>query len=213
MDFKVYGYLRMNETEFAERTLYMKLEAFLRSNNLMIEDVISEFVSGSVKARNREKLPFLVHELRKNDVLVVVRLLDLGRYYADTLETVSFLNQKGVRLCILDIEGFNNWFFVINDNLYQVMVKILLDMLTLLVVQEKRIQALNTKIGMYKSEEKGKKPGRPKVEIPRSYITKYKSFRNGYYGGMSINDFCKMVGISRSLYYKYKKILEKDGEM
>ena len=138
MDYKIYCYLRLNETEFVERKCRRKIEAFLKSNNILAEDFIEEVISGNILAKNRRKLMWLVQELRNDDILIVLRLLDLGRYYSDTIETIKELNKKGVRICILDVKGLNNWFYIINDNVYQIMIDLLIDMMMLLVADEKK---------------------------------------------------------------------------
>ena len=53
------------------------------------------------------------------------------------------------------------------------------------------------------SEEKGKKLGRPKVELPDNFIKEYKRFKDGKFGDMTATGFAKMLGIGRATLYKY----------
>lgn len=212
MDYKIYCYLRLNETEFVERKCRRKIEAFLKSNNILAEDFIEEVISGNILAKNRRKLMWLVQELRNDDILIVLRLLDLGRYYSDTIETIKELNKKGVRICILDVKGLNNWFYIINDNVYQIMIDLLIDMMMLLVADEKKI-VTEYKIGDDKINRPREKIGRPKTVVPKAFKNKYKAYIHGMYGGITLGDFCKLLGISRTCYYKYKRMLEENGEM
>lgn len=49
--------------------------------------------------------------------------------------------------------------------------------------------------------------------MPKAFKNKYKAYIHGMYGGITLGDFCKLLGISRTCYYKYKRMLEENGEM
>ena len=69
------------------------------------------------------------------------------------------------------------------------------------------------KIGDDKINRPREKIGRPKTVVPKAFKNKYKAYIHGMYGGITLGDFCKLLGISRTCYYKYKRMLEENGEM
>lgn len=57
---------------------------------------------------------------------------------------------------------------------------------------------------------KGKKLGRPKVELPDNFIKEYKRFKDGKFGDMTATGFAKMLGIGRATLYKYIDMHKKE---
>ena len=65
--------------------------------------VISETISGSVKAMDRPEFSRLVDRLEDSDTLVVLKLDRLGRDAIDIQQTVKILRDLGIRLICLDL--------------------------------------------------------------------------------------------------------------
>lgn len=52
---KVYCYLRLSELEANEQKCRKALDNFIENNNIEVDEIIEEIVSGSVSVVNREK--------------------------------------------------------------------------------------------------------------------------------------------------------------
>lgn len=103
---KVYCYLRLSELEASEQKCRKLLDDFIENNNIEVDEIIEEIVSGNVAVINREKFNRLLNDLRKDDILITLRLLDLGRYYYETHDVLIYLNDKGVKLCYIKFALF-----------------------------------------------------------------------------------------------------------
>lgn len=75
--------------------------------------VISENISGSTNASEREKFKLLINKLEHGDVLVVTKLDRLGRNATDIVNTISKLTDMGVRVNVLQMGGIDG---VVSEN-------------------------------------------------------------------------------------------------
>lgn len=174
-NYKVYCYLRLSELEAKEQKCRKKLDKFIETNNIYVDEIIEEIISGSVAANNRERFNSLLSVIRRDDILITLRLLDLGRYYSETHDIVSFLNDKGVKLCILNLPYFNDWLFIQDKRIYHMSVDLLQHLLIEMIVLEKKNKAMSVKIGMTEALAKGKAPGRPIARVPATFKKTIKS--------------------------------------
>lgn len=172
-----------------------------------------EIISGSVLAVNRDKFNKIVQNVRKNDILITLRFLDLGRYYSDTYDVLEILNEKDVKVCILNLPYFNDWLFIQDKRLYPIIFELLQALLKESVILEKQNKIISTKLGMLKAMEEGKKVGHPKTLVSVTFKRNYQKYKSGTFEGMCLKDFCQMNGISKTCYYNWERKMKAYGEI
>lgn len=99
---RLFAYCRVSTSE---QTVENQILAILNAGfNVAPERVVSDVVSGSMSAMERDGFANLVKfKLERGDSLVVLKLDRLGRDSIDILDTVNLLSSKGVCLHCLDL--------------------------------------------------------------------------------------------------------------
>lgn len=98
---RAFAYCRVSTTE---QTTENQVIAIAKAGYDVEEHrVISETISGSVKAMDRPEFARLVDRLESGDSLVVLKLDRLGRDAIDVQQTVQALGEMGVKLVCLDL--------------------------------------------------------------------------------------------------------------
>lgn len=101
---RTFLYCRVSTTE--QTTENQILAAKAKGWDFEPQRIVTEQVSGSVKAMDRKELGTLIeHKLEKGDRLVVLKLDRLGRDVVDVVSTIDMLRGKGVSVISLDLEG------------------------------------------------------------------------------------------------------------
>lgn len=215
----IFAYCRISTkkaTQVTDRQLET-LRNYAKENNFVIDEIVEEEVSGSVKADNREKYNDLKGKLRRDDVLIVTDVDRLGRNADDVIMELKELKSKGIRVIALDVPHMNDWNKVNDGSIYDMIIDIVITLKAHMAQQEREktisrinqgIQAMPIIDGKKVSKKTGNAHGRPKVELPKEFIKEYIKYKNGEYGKMSASAFAKMLGIGRSTLYKYMKIYE-----
>lgn len=115
--------------------------------------VISEKVSGSVQAMQREAFKTLVeHKLEAGDTLVVLKLDRLGRDNIDLQQTITMLSGKGIKVVSLDLPV---------ADLSSSEGKLMLQLFASFAEFEKNRIKERTQDGLAKAKAQGRKLGRP----------------------------------------------------
>ena len=92
----IFGYCRISTkkaTQVTDRQVET-LNSYAKENNFVIDEIIEERVSGTVKADNREEYNKLKDKLRKDDVLIVTDVDRLGRNADDVIMELKELKSK-----------------------------------------------------------------------------------------------------------------------
>lgn len=98
---RTFAYCRVSTTE--QTTENQVLAIANAGYEIQSNRVISETISGSVKAIERPEFARLVDRLEDGDTLVVLKLDRLGRDAIDIQQTVERLRGLGIRLICLDL--------------------------------------------------------------------------------------------------------------
>ncbi len=98
---RTFAYCRVSTTE--QTTENQVLAIANAGYEIQSNRVISETISGSVKAIERPEFARLVDRLEDGDTLVVLKLDRLGRDAIDIQQTVERLRDLGIRLICLDL--------------------------------------------------------------------------------------------------------------
>lgn len=211
---RIYGYLRLNQKEYTKNKWTKKFNVYIEENEIELYELVEEFISGNIAVENRVKFTELMAALRACDILIICQRLDLGRSYSEILDTLNSLKDKKVKICILELPFFNNWNYIEDDRLYNAVYQLFLDNLKELETLDYQYKTNSTKRGMKKVAEEGvKKIGHPVTKVPDYFKSNYKKYKSGVYGGMSLPDFCRMNGISKTCYYKWIEKMKKAGEI
>ena len=129
-----------------------------------VENIVVETVSGSVPAHGRPALSALLKRLTSGDSLTIAKLDRLGRDTVDVLELVRVLDQRNIRLRILNLgieTGTSNG-------------RLFLTILMAMAEFERELIRERTQAGIAAARAAGKRIGRPPrlTSTQRRYIQK-----------------------------------------
>lgn len=206
---RVFAYLKLDCDEKIKGEQRTIVEKFIEENFIDVEKIVEETISGSVKAENRPKLQELIRHMAKGDILIITEFVRLGRTNKDSLETWDILRKKNIKLCILDKPFFNDWTLIQNNKLYNLVADLLYQEETEIGYIKHLMHHGSTLTGMRKAVANGKKVGRPAITLPpKEFCENYEQYKNGSLMGLSLSQFCKYCGISKSGYYKWVRLIE-----
>lgn len=208
----IFGYMRISTKKESQKTdrQFRALMDYARENNFRFDDIFEEKVSGNIKADNREQYKILKYKLRRDDILVITDLDRLGRNADDILNELRELKNMGIRVIVLDMPYMNDFNNVNDDSLYNMVTDIVITIKAHIAQQEREKTISRINQGLVVARNKGKRLGRPPIELPKDFIKEYRKYKNGEYGNITATNFAKMLGIGRSTLYKYLSILDID---
>ena len=212
MSQQIFAYARISTQKEKQRTdrQVLALKNYAKENKFEFNEIVEEKISGTVAAENRPKYSVLRNKLRSGDTIVITDIDRLGRDANSTIIEIKELKKSGIRLVALDVPHMNEWDKVNNDSIYEMIIDIVITLKTHMAQQEREKIVSRINQGLDVAKAKGVKLGRPKTDVPKEFIGAYKKLQDGSYGEMSVVEFCKMQKISRSVFYKYKKMMARD---
>lgn len=209
---KVYGYLQLNGEEAQKFELRDRLEEWFLDNKIVYTRIYEDRVSGAVTAKNRVNLQELLKRLKRGDRLVITDIDRLGGSRKDAINVLKTLRSMDIYVGILDVPGLNRYYTLMHIEEYKKMIELFLYEEEQIVELQYRIECGSTLTGMKRAVAQGKKIGRRRmIDPPEKFVKDYKEYKDGYLRTMSLRDFLKYEGISKSTYYNYeRRILEKE---
>ncbi|KIF52747.1 recombinase family protein [Vibrio owensii] len=150
---RTFAYCRVSTTE---QTTENQILAIRNAGyNVLDSRVISETISGSTKAMDREQFSNLIeHKIEAGDTLVVLKLDRLGRDNIDVQRTISQLSEKSIRVICLDLPIVD---------LSSSEGKLMLQMFSAFAEFERNRIKERTQEGLERAKLAGTKLGRPKA--------------------------------------------------
>ncbi|EHH1104269.1 MULTISPECIES: recombinase family protein [Vibrio] len=143
--------------------------------------VISETVSGSVRAMERKEFKTLIeHKLEAGDTLVVLKLDRLGRDNIDVQQTIEQLTAKKIKVVSLDLPV---------SDLSSAEGKLMLQMFSAFAEFERNRIRERTQEGLNRAKAEGKKLGRPAAKDTTANVQQCKA------EGLSQSATAKELGI------------------
>jgi DNA invertase Pin-like site-specific DNA recombinase len=212
VDCMIFGYMRISTGKQDTDRQEITLNEYAKANGFNFDKIVSDRISGTTKAETRPEYSQLKSNLRKGDVLIITDLDRLGRSADDTIVELKELKAKGIKVVALDIPMMNEWSKVADDSMYSMIVDILITLKAHMAEQERVKIVSRINQGLDVARAKGKTLGRPKVELPDSFIKEYKKFKDGKFGDMTAISFSKMLGIGRATLYKYINLYKEQQE-
>ena len=135
------------------------------------------------------QLNHLIGKLREGDIVCVVRLDRLGRRMTKLIELINDFKDRGVEFVALEN----------NIDTTTPMGMALFTVCAAFSEMERELIKERVKAGLEAAHSKGRKGGRPKA-LSADKLKKLKSFTKSE--DFSVTEICRMVGISRSVYYR-----------
>lgn len=197
MDSRTYYYARVSSKE---QNLDRQIAAF---NALGAQE--REIITDKESGKNLERTGYQALKnamLRKGDTLVVKSLDRLSRNKRDIKNELQYFKDNGIRLKVIDLpttmmelpEG-QEWVFDMVNN-------ILIEVLGTIAEQERETIRKRQAEGIEAARQKGKKLGRPALNIPANWKEVYVSWREGE---ITAKEAMERTGIKRTSFYKLVK--------
>lgn len=191
---KLIGYARVST---GEQDLQPQVDA-LRSAGCAEADTYMDKASG-VRG-DRPGLDGCVQALEAGDTLVVWRLDRLGRSMPHLVGLVEELLGKGV--------GFRS----LSDGAIDTTTasgELMFNIFSSLAQFERRLIQERTRSGLAAAQARGRKGGRPPVTADDPRVLSAKRLHKDR--GLSINQICRTLGISRPTFYRYLALGDRPG--
>ncbi|MBD9631406.1 recombinase family protein [Pseudomonas sp. PDM19] len=144
----LYARVSTSDQTTANQVLEVKAAGF----DVQAQRVISETVSGSVQADQRQGFQKLLERMEDGDVLLVTKLDRLGRNAMDVRSTVELLASRGVRVHCLALGGVD---------LTSAAGKMTMQVLSAVAEFERDLLIERTQAGLERAKSEGKTLGRP----------------------------------------------------
>ncbi|MCF6768559.1 recombinase family protein [Thiotrichales bacterium 19S11-10] len=188
---KLVGYARVSTQD---QDVQLQVDALAKAGcakQLIFIDKISGAKS------DRPGLDKCLAELAKGDTLLVWRLDRLGRSMPHLVQLVEDLGAKGI--------GFRS----LCDGAIDTTTasgELIFNIFSSLAQFERRLIQERTRAGLEAARARGKKGGRKKISSADPKVLMAKNMHKNH--GMSINDICKTLKISRASFYRYVNLKE-----
>ena len=176
------GYARVSTLD---QNLEMQLDEL---EKVGCSKIFKEKVSSVKKRPEFEKC---LEYLRENDTLVVWKLDRLGRTTKKLLELIDDLKERGINLQIITL-GIDT---------STAAGRLFFTMMAGLAEMERELTRERTKAGLKAARSRGRIGGRKKVSndiLEKAYMM--------YEANLTVEDIVNTLNISRSTFYKYKKM-------
>jgi putative DNA-invertase from lambdoid prophage Rac len=154
--------------------------------------VVSETVSGSTPARERQGFSRLLDRLEHGDVLVVTKLDRLGRNAMDVRATVEALAEAGVRVHCLALGGVD---------LTSAAGKMTMGVIAAVAEFERDLLIERTQAGLRRAKAAGRALGRPALLSPAQQAL----IRTRRSEGVSLGALAREYGVSRAAIQRVEK--------
>jgi DNA invertase Pin-like site-specific DNA recombinase len=210
---KIFGYMRVStkDKQTTDRQ-ELTLKEYAETNGFAFSKLVSDMVSGTIKASSRLEYSKLKENMRSGDILVLTDLDRLGRNADDVIRELKELKANNIKVVALDMPYLNEWNRVSDNSMFDMIIDIVITIKAHIAQQEREKIVTRINQGLAVAKENGKKLGRPKAALPDNFVKEYKKFKSGDYGKMTALGFAKMLGIGRATLYKYIDIYNTNKE-
>lgn len=201
----IFGYVRVSDEDQNPERQIEALKEY--SKNLKDENIFIDKQTG--RDFDRDKYLKLKNVLRKGDTLIVKELDRFGRNKEMIQEELSFLNDKGIRVKILDIPTTLMDLPEENAWVIQMVNNILIEVLGSIAEQERHKIRQRQREGIEIAKKQGKYKGRKPKELPKNFPNLYYRWKKGHITGV---EFTKLLGY-KSRNTTYRKIRQYEDSL
>lgn len=197
-----YAYIRVSTEKQNIDRQYALLSQYVDDKHIYID-------KESGKDFNRTNYQKLKKILKNGDELYIKSIDRLGRNYNLITDEFRYLSKTiGVIIYVLDMPFINTFNEVIdNDTLRNFVIDLVLQILSFIAENERNNIKERQLEGIKIAKLKGKHLGRPKLTIPTNFKT---TIDKVYNKELKLTEALKLLNISKTSYYKYKKYLNKN---
>lgn len=184
-----------------------------RQKAAMQKEGITKIFADKKSGKNTDRTAFneMLEFVRVGDALVIASLDRLSRDYDDIKKTIQLLQEKEVKLIVLDSPFLN--FNSGNAAIDKLMFDMLLSLLSF-VAQNEREKILERQMqGIAIAKQEGKFRGKRPMYSPNgTRATQYNHAVLMLKSGETVADIAKSVGIPRKTVYEIKKRYESESD-
>ena len=183
---KLIGYARVSKQE---QDIDMQVTA-LTTAGCLKENIFIDKISGAKS--DRPGLNNCLKKITAGDTLLVWRLDRLGRSMPHLVSLIEDLGSKGI--------GFKSLCDGVIDTT-TASGELIFNIFSSLAQFERKLIQERTKAGLDAARARGKKGGRKKITAQDPTVIMAKKMYSDH--GLSIDDICKMLNLSRATFYRY----------
>ncbi|MCX0355587.1 recombinase family protein [Clostridium perfringens] len=183
-----------------------ELDSFCKRMGIDEKEVIilADQISG--KTFERPNYQLLKKIVTEGDNIIVSSLDRFGRNYLEGRKEFTELIAKGVKVYVLNRPMLED-LYKLNDTMSKFMINFLVDWELISAEEElKRIKERQRE-GLEIAKKKGKKLGRPKVEMPSNFEEIYTKWKKGH---LTAKRSMELLGLKKTVFYEMVKSYEKN---
>lgn len=196
----IYGYARVSSKDQNEDRQIEALKEFgVPENNIFVDKK-----SGKDFDREQYKLVKMLLSRTENNVLVVKSIDRLGRNYKQIQDEWREITQElKTDIVILDMPLLDTRKY--KDTMGTFIADLVLQVLSFVAEQERKNIKVKQAEGIKVAKEKGKKFGRPKIELPQDFENQYSLWKKGK---QTAKTTMENLGLKRGKFYIFVKEYE-----
>ena len=196
----IYGYARVSSKDQNEDRQIEALKEFgVPENNIFVDKK-----SGKDFDREQYKLVKMLLSRTENNVLVVKSIDRLGRNYKQIQDEWREITQElKTDIVILDMPLLDTRKY--KDTMGTFIADLVLQVLSFVAEQERKNIKVRQAEGIKVAKEKGKKFGRPKIELPQDFENQYSLWKKGK---QTAKTTMENLGLKRGKIYIFVKEYE-----
>ena len=202
-----YAYHRTSTTDQHLDRGIAELEAFCKANNIELEKIYTDQQTG--KNFNRPRYQVLKEDiLRSGDTLIITELDRLGRNKQDTLKELRYLQDKGIRVMILEIPTTTQDLSKLDNSMAKMIMETINNMLIELYATmaqaeiEKKEKRQREGIETKKARGEWEDYGRPKAQKPSNWEEVIAQWESGEITAVKAME---LTGTKKTTFYKLLK--------
>jgi DNA invertase Pin-like site-specific DNA recombinase len=196
---KVWGYIRVSSKDQNTERQYTALSDFEKANNIQIERIFEDKISG--KTFNRDGFNALKMVLRKGDILIIKELDRLGRDMEQIKKEWQEIQNKGVDIVVLDTPMLNTTNK--NDLEKKLISSIVFELLAYLAEKERIKIKSRQREGIELAKRRGVYTGRKPIEINEKLMKEVCIKWRG--GEITAREAMKKVNLEANTFYRRVK--------
>ena len=166
----------------------------LKAYGVLEKDIYIDLMSGVDFVR--PAYLSMLRALRLGDVVVIKSIDRLGRSYKDIKNEFERITDLGCHVHVLDMPILNTDQKIASGLESKFIIDLILSIMSYFAEQERAFIKARQAEGIAAARKKAVQMGRPKIDPKK--IVKAQQLINA---GTSVNDACKIVGISKKTYY------------
>ena len=114
----IFAYTRISTTKKTQKhdRQQLTIQTYADENNFIVNEWISETISGTVAAENRPLYGNMFKHFKSGDILIITDIDRIGRSADDVISELKKLKSIGVRVVALDVPYMNYWNNTNNDS-------------------------------------------------------------------------------------------------